>query len=82
MKKWIQKHQLLSYFTLTYVIAFGTTFTYIYLQPGKPSEQWSLDWFLNAFSPTISALILLWIIGGWNETRRLLSAFTLWKVGE
>ena len=81
MKTWIQKHSLISFFTLTYVIAFGTTFTHIYLQPGKPSENWSMEWFLNAFSPTISALIISWIIGGWNEVKRLLSGFTRWKVG-
>jgi membrane protease YdiL (CAAX protease family) len=81
MKNWIQKHPLLSFFTLTYLIAFGTTFTYIYLQPGKPSENWSLAWFLNAFSPTISALILSWIIGGVAEVKRLFSGFTRWKVG-
>lgn len=81
MKAWIQKHQLLVFFTLTYVIAFGVTFAYIYLQPGKPSENWSLNWFLNAFSPTISALLISWMIGGWDEVKRLLSGFTRWRVG-
>lgn len=81
MKTWIQKHSLLAFFILTYAIAFGTTFTYIYLQPGRPSQNWSMAWFLNAFSPTISALILSWIIGGWNEIRNLLAGFTRWKVG-
>ena len=81
MKAWIQKHQLLAFFSLTYAIAFGVTFTYIYLQPGQPSQRWSLNWFLNAFSPTISAILLAWIIGGGNEVKRLLSGFTRWKVG-
>lgn len=81
MKTWIQKHQLISFFVLTYVIAFGTTFTYIFLKPGEPSHTWSLNWFLNAFSPTISALILSWVIGGWGEVKHLLSGFTRWKVG-
>jgi len=81
MKAWIQQHQLISFFSLTYLIAFGVTFTYILLRPGEPSYKWSLDWFLNAFSPTISALILSWIIGGWAAVRQLLSGFTRWKVG-
>jgi membrane protease YdiL (CAAX protease family) len=81
MKTWIQKHQLVSFFGLTYLIAFGVTFAYIALRPGQPSYKWSLDWFLNAFSPTLSALILSWIIGGGAAVKRLLSGFTRWKVG-
>jgi membrane protease YdiL (CAAX protease family) len=80
MKAWIQRHPLIAFFSLTYAIAFGTTFTYILLYPGRASERWSLDWFLNAFSPTISALILAWIIGGGNEVKHLLSGFTRWNV--
>jgi membrane protease YdiL (CAAX protease family) len=81
MKGWIQKHQLISFFSLTYALAFGSMFGYILLQPGQPTHNWSLEWFLNAFSPTISALILSWIIGGGAAIRRLLSGFTRWKVG-
>lgn len=81
MKTWIQKHALFSFFFLTYAIAFGSTFAFILLKPGQPSERWSLDWFLNAFSPTISALVLSWILGGWSEVKRLLSGFGRWKVG-
>jgi CAAX protease family protein len=81
MKTWIQKHQLLSFFVLTYTIAFGTTFTIIYLKLGKPVQPWSWDWFLNAFSPTISAIIISGIIGGKAEIMRVLSGFTRWKVG-
>ena len=81
MKAWIQKNQLISFFVLTYAIAFGTIFAYMALQPGQTTERWSLSWFLNAFSPTISALILSAIIGGWREVRHLLSGFTRWNVG-
>jgi len=80
MKAWIQKHPLISFFGLTYAIAFGVTFAYIALRPGHPSNKWSVDWFLNAFSPTISALILSWIIGGRSEVKRLLAGVTRWKV--
>ena len=81
MKNWIQKHPLLSFFTLSYAIMFGTIFTSIYLQPDQPMQSWSLVWFLSAFSPTISALIVSWMIGGTTEVERLLSGFTRWKVG-
>jgi membrane protease YdiL (CAAX protease family) len=81
MKAWIQKNQLISFFVLTYAIAFATTFTSLYLQAGQTAQPWSLDWFLNAFSPTISALLISWIVGGWKEVRRLLSGFTRWNVG-
>ncbi len=81
MKNWIQKHQLVAFFTLTYAIAFGVVFAYITLRPGQPDEPWSPVWFLFAFSPTISALLLAWIIGGKGEVLYLLSGFTRWQVG-
>ena len=80
MRNWIRKHQLLSFFVLTYIIMFGVKFTAIYLQPEQPLQPWSLEWFLSAFSPTIGALIISSIIGGKNEVGRLLSGFTRWKV--
>lgn len=81
MRLWIQKHQLLSFFTLTYLIAFGATFAVIFLHLGKAAQPWSWDWFINAFSPTISAIIISGIIGGKAEIMRVLSGFTRWKVG-
>lgn len=81
MKEWVQKHPLLSFFTLAYAIIFGAVFAGLYLRPGEPDRPWSLVWFLAAFSPTFSALIVSWIIGGKNEIKRLLSGFTRWKVG-
>ncbi|MEO8355425.1 MAG: hypothetical protein ABI621_05905 [Chloroflexota bacterium] len=81
MKAWVKKNQLISFFVLTYAIAFGTTFAYIALEPGGTLERWSLSWFLNTFSPTTSALILSAIIGGWKEVRHFLSGFTRWRVG-
>jgi len=81
MKTWIQKHPLLSFFALTFALAFGTTFTGIYLDPEATVVPWSLEWFLNAFSPTISALVVTALIGGWPEIKRLLSGFTRWNVG-
>jgi membrane protease YdiL (CAAX protease family) len=81
MKNWICKHQLISFFVLTYAIMYGIMFGYIYLQPGQPLQPWSLVWAIGIFSPTISAVFLAWMIGGPAEVKRLLSGFTRWKVG-
>jgi membrane protease YdiL (CAAX protease family) len=81
MRTWIKKRPLLSFFVLTFALAFGTTFTGIYLDPEATVVPWSLEWFLNAFSPTISALVISAVIGGWPEVKRLLSGFTRWNVG-
>ena len=78
---WIKRHQLISFFSIAYAIMFGVIFTSIYLEPGQPMQPWSLVWFLSAFSPTISALIVSWIIGGMPEVKHLLSGFARWKVG-
>ena len=59
---------------------FVVIFLYIFFNPGQPLREWSLVWFLSIFSPSFSALIVAWIIGGITEVKRLLSGFTRWKV--
>jgi membrane protease YdiL (CAAX protease family) len=81
MKTWIGDHQLISFFILAYLIMFVTYFGYIFLQPGQPLEPWSLVWFLGVFSPSISAVVVSWIIGGTAQVKQLLSGLTRWKVG-
>lgn len=78
---WVRKHQLIAFFCLSYLIMFGVLFGYIFLQPGQPLRPWSLVWFLSVFSPSYSALIVSWLIGGMPEVRRVLSGFTRWDVG-
>ena len=77
---WIRKHQLISFFVLTYLITFKVQFLYAFLQPSKPMQNWSLVWFFSVFSPSISALIITAVIGGKAAVKRLLSGFTRWKV--
>ena len=77
----IKKHQLIAFFTLTYLITFIVEFGFIYLYPNTPLKPWSLVWFLGIFSPTISALIISWIIGGIPEVKHLLTGLTRWKIG-
>jgi membrane protease YdiL (CAAX protease family) len=81
IQNWIKKHQLISFFVLSYVIAYLAVFGYIYLYPDQPMAAWSLTWFLFVFSPTISAVFLAWVIGGISEVKHVLSGFTRWKVG-
>ncbi len=78
---WIKKHQLVSFFVLSYLITFVVDFGFIYLKPSTPLQPWSLVWFLGIFSPSFSALIIAGVIGGMPEIKRLLSGFTRWKVG-
>ncbi len=44
MKNWISRHQLVSFFVLTYAIMYAVMFGYIFLQPGQPLQRWSLVW--------------------------------------
>ena len=81
MRVWLRHHQLISFFVLSYAIAYIAVFGYIYLQPGQPLQPWSPIWFLFVFSPTISAIFLAWVSGGFTEVKRLLSGFIRWKVG-
>jgi membrane protease YdiL (CAAX protease family) len=81
IKDWLRKHQLISFFVLTYAIMYSVMFGFIFLRPGQPLQPWSLVWAIGIFSPTISAVFLSWIIGGVTEVKRLLSGFTRWKVG-
>ena len=78
---WFKQHQLISFFVLTYLIAFGVMFPFIYFNPSKPLMPWSLIWFLYAFSPSISASIITLIIGGMSGIKRLFSGFSRWKAG-
>jgi CAAX protease family protein len=64
LKTWIRRHQLLSFFGIAYAIMYGVLFGFIFINPGQPLQPWSLVWFLSIFSPTFSALLVSWIVGG------------------
>lgn len=80
MKAWLRKHQLLSFFILSYALAYLAVFGFIYLNPGQPMPAWSPAWFVFAFSPTISAVFLSWVTHGLPGVKHLLSGFARWKV--
>lgn len=80
MTTWIRQHQLISFFVLTYAIMYGVLFTVAFVDSSW-FQPWSLAWFLSVFSPTWAALILSYVIGGWDEVKHLLSGYLRWKVG-
>jgi membrane protease YdiL (CAAX protease family) len=81
VRAWIRNHQLVSFFVLTYAIAYVTVFGYIFIRPGTPMLGWTPIWFLFIFSPSISAIVVSWIVGGVSQVKRLLSGFTRWRIG-
>lgn len=81
MQTWIRNHPLMSFFSLTYFIAYASLFGYILLNPSQPMAAWTPVWFLNVFSPTIGAVLVAWLSGGMREVKHLLRGFTIWKVG-
>lgn len=80
MKAWIQRHQLISFFVLTYVIGTASELVFIFSFPGQPDHPWSLTWLFFAFSPSISAFIISLIIGGWGQVKQTFIGFTKWNI--
>lgn len=74
---WIIKHQLVTFFIMSYAIAYGTVYASLWLH----LPFFGIFWFFNVFSPTISAFILSAIIGGMPAVIQLLKGYTRWKVG-
>lgn len=74
---WVSRHQLLSFFFLAYAINCLFTYTSMYLF----TIPYPIVWFFQAFSPTISAIIISGIAGGKAGIKKLLAGFTRWKVG-
>ena len=77
LKDWITKHQLLSFFVLSYAIMYIAVFGAKWLE----IPFFGPIWFFAIFSPTISALLLSAIIGGMPAVKQLLLGYTRWKVG-
>jgi membrane protease YdiL (CAAX protease family) len=77
LRDWIARHQLVSFFALAYLIMFGFVFAYVYWIP----IPYPIVWVFSVFSPTISALVISWIVGGMSEIKRVLAGFTRWNAG-
>ena len=77
VRRWVSRHQLVSFFGLAYALMFASTFAYI---AGVPLP-YQLVWFVSIFSPTIAAASIVFLLGGLPAIRNLLGGFTRWKVG-
>lgn len=77
-KSWIYRHQLLSFFILTYLITYAIALVSLFIVEIPPNTFFS---FVMIFSPTISALVISALAGGRQGVARLLSGFMRWKFG-
>ncbi len=73
-----KKNSLLIFFVLTYLI---TIISVIIMYFGTVVSIDILFFYISFWSPTISAIIIAGIIGGWAEIKKLLSGFLKWRVG-
>jgi uncharacterized protein len=76
IRSWVNQHQLLSFFVLSYVIMFASVFGSMWF---KVSYYGPL-WFFSIFSPTISALVVSGITGGPPAVKKLLHGYIRWNV--
>ena len=73
-----KKNSLIIFFVLTYLI---TIISVIIMYFGTVVSIDILFFYISFWSPTISAIIIAGIIGGWAEIKKLLSGFLKWRVG-
>lgn len=76
MKSWISRHQLLSFFILSY--AFTWAVALIAMQMKNFNGQSPIG-FIMLLGPTVSAFAISAIVGGKAGIKKLLSGFTRWK---
>ncbi|MBY8983848.1 MAG: CPBP family intramembrane metalloprotease [Candidatus Lokiarchaeota archaeon] len=73
----VKKNSLVTFFVLSYFIMIISVLI-IYF--GANSSVEILFFYISISSPTISAIVLAGIIGGWPEIKHLLSGFLKWNV--
>ncbi len=73
---WVARHQLVSFFVLTYLITYAIALISRYVVE-VPAN--SFVYYIMIFGPTISALVVSGIAGGWPGIKKLLSGFARWK---
>ncbi|MBX3065353.1 MAG: CPBP family intramembrane metalloprotease [Anaerolineae bacterium] len=72
----VQRHPLWSFFILTYALNILVTLIHLYVVQLPTPVLIALQ----AYTPTIGALVCSALIGGWAEIRKLLSGFTRWNI--
>jgi len=74
--QFIKKYSLTFFFVLSYLIMIIAVVLRLFC-----GLDFIIYWFFTAWNPTIAALIISWLIGGWTEVKILLKGFLKWKVG-
>lgn len=75
--KIIHRYPLWAFFILTYALNIAVTVTQLYILKLPQTKPIAI---LQVLTPTISAVILSAMLGGWNAAIKLLSGFTRWRV--
>lgn len=71
----LQRYSLGIYFALCFVIAWA-----VWIPAGQWAPESDALVIFGAWAPTIAALLLTWLTGGWNGVRQLLRGFLRWRV--
>lgn len=77
-QKFFKKNALILFFILSYALIMLSVVFKLLLKQAFPEIFY---WILSAWSPTISAIVISGLIGGWKEIKSLLKGFTKWRVG-
>lgn len=78
VQNWFRRHSLVSFFVLAYGLNFLLAVIILAI-PGL--AQFSPVWLIPGATPTLSAILLCGLIGGWAEIRRLLSGWFRFQLG-
>lgn len=71
------RYPLWSFFILTYALNLAVTIAQLYILKIPQTKPIAI---LQVLTPTISAVVLSAMLGGWKEVLHLLSGFTRWRV--
>lgn len=80
----INKYALTFYFVLSYlimIISVMVIYFWFLPAPGTIIGPGLIFLYISISSPTISAIIIAALVGGWQEVKNLLSGFLKWRVG-
>lgn len=78
LNRFCKKYDLVLFFVLSYALMIVGVLFRLILGPIFPEF---LYWIISFWSPTISALIISGLSGGWIQIKSLLKGFTRWRVG-
>jgi len=77
-RKFLKKNGLILFFILSYSLITLAVILRYFLGRAFPEV---LYWFISYWSPTISAITISGLIGGWNQIKSLIKGVLKWRVG-